>query len=135
MFLLLGWSWAKPVRIRPENLKSCRWGETAVPLSNFLLALLFFVFRRLLPQGIWAQLLLCGVSVSLTLCSLSLLPVSRMGGFFVLLGPKAGKVRNYMEKYGLVLYCCWRRASWIAIRSSRAVGDVVCVPDWLTEGG
>lgn len=109
LFLLLGWGWAKPVRIRPENLKGRRWGETAVslagPLSNFLLAMLCFGLRRWLPQGIWTQFLLYGVSVNLTLCFLNLLPVPPLDGFSVLctlVGLKGGKIRDFMEKYGLI---------------------------------
>lgn len=110
LFLLLGWGWARPVHIQPGNLKGRRWGEAAVsaagPLSNFLLAMLCYVVTILLPQGVWMQFLLYGVSVNLTLCFLNLLPVPPLDGFAVLralLGLRAGKVLDFMQKYGLIL--------------------------------
>ena len=92
LFLLLGWGWAAV--------------SAAGPLSNFLLAMLCYVVTILLPQGVWMQFLLYGVSVNLTLCFLNLLPVPPLDGFAVLralLGLRVGKVLDFMQKYGLIL--------------------------------
>ena len=96
LFLLLGWGWARPVHIQPGNLKGRRWGEAAVsaagPLSNFLLAMLCYVVTILLPQGVWMQFLLYGVP-----------PLDGFAVLRALLGLRAGKVLDFMQKYGLIL--------------------------------
>lgn len=109
LFVLLGWGYAKPVRIVPGNLRGRRWGEAAValagPVSNFVVAALFYALWSLLPAGAWSTFLYYGATVNLTLCFLNLLPVPPLDGFSVL---KAFLPLRYsftlarLQSYGLV---------------------------------
>ena len=110
LFVLLGWGYARPVRIVPGKLRGRKWGEAAVslagPVSNFVLAALFFALNVLLPQGIWSGFLLSGAQVNLTLCFLNLLPVPPLDGFSVLrafLPLKWTRELLYLERYGILV--------------------------------
>lgn len=52
LILIAGFGWAKPVMFNPDNLKNKHRDEIIIaiagPVSNFLLAILFFIIARLL---------------------------------------------------------------------------------------
>ena len=110
LFVLLGWGYARPVRIRPGSLKGRKWGEAAVslagPVSNFALAAVFYTLWRLLPEGMWSSFLLSGCLCNVTLCTLNLLPVAPLDGFSVLklfLPAKAAGFVLWMQRYGIMV--------------------------------
>lgn len=110
LFVLLGWGYARPVRIRVGNLRGRKWGEAAVsaagPAANFVLAGLFYALCVHLPGGWWSGFLLYGCSINLTLCFLNLLPVPPLDGFSLLrlvIPLKWSRFVFFMQRYGIVL--------------------------------
>ena len=108
MFVLLGWGYARPVRVRPGNLRLRKWGEAVVslagPFSNLLLAVLFYALWQLLPYGLWSDFLFYGCTTNVTLFALNLLPVAPLDGFTVLrllLPVKAMNFVFWMQRYGI----------------------------------
>ena len=107
-FVLLGWGYARPVRVRPGNLRLRKWGEAIVslagPVSNLLLAVLFYALWYVLPDGLWSSFLFYGCTTNVTLFALNLLPIAPLDGFTVLkllLPAKAMKFVFWMQRYGI----------------------------------
>jgi len=119
---------AKPVPINKYKLKGGAWGFALVaiagPLTNFILALLFFLVGHLTGaitiQGgeayyvageFWDTFVMLGVSVNLGFMLFNLIPIPPLDGSRVLyaIAPE-GAIRDFMmqiEKYGLlVIYFC-----------------------------
>ncbi|MGI5883335.1 MAG: site-2 protease family protein [Candidatus Spyradocola sp.] len=110
LFVLLGWGYAKPVRIQPGNLKGRKWGEALValagPLSNFFLAAVCFAVWRALPTGMWSGFFYSGATVNLTLCFLNLLPVPPLDGFAVvraLIPLRSYRAVAWLQRYGILI--------------------------------
>ena len=107
-YLLLGWGYARPVRITVGSIRHGKWGEALValagPVSNLLLGAVFYALWRYVPQGLWSGFLLYGCYTNLTLCVLNLVPVAPLDGFTVLklfLPLKAMKFVFWMQRYGI----------------------------------
>ena len=87
-YLLLGWGYARPVRITVGNIRHGKWGEALValagPLSNLVLGAVFYAWWGFVPQGLWSGFLLSGCCSNLTLCVLNLVPVAPLDGFELL---------------------------------------------------
>ncbi|MBQ8685115.1 MAG: site-2 protease family protein [Clostridia bacterium] len=118
MFAVVGFGWAKPVPINPNNFndykKGSLWTSAAGVIANYLTAFLFYplfvlVFYYLLPplQGKYAAnflyYLFNGLVVfSLSFCVFNLLPVYPLDGFRILdaANTKRGKVYWFLKQYG-----------------------------------
>ena len=107
-YLLLGWGYARPVRITVGNIRHGKWGEALValagPLSNLVLGAAFYALWRFAPQGLWSGFLLSGCCSNFTLCVLNLVPVAPLDAFSLLkllLPLKAMKFIFWMQRYGI----------------------------------
>lgn len=116
-FALVGFGWAKPVPINPNNFKKYRTGmaltASAGVLMNFLTALLiypvFFAVHRYLPgllpgylTSFLEQFTRYIYIYSLSFCVFNLLPFYPLDGFRVLdaLDRRRGKVTRFLRQYG-----------------------------------
>lgn len=116
-FALVGFGWAKPVPINPNNFKKYRTGmaltASAGVLMNFLTALLiypvFFAVYRYLPgllpgylTSFLEQFTRFIYIYSLSFCVFNLLPFYPLDGFRVLdaLDKRRGKVTRFLRQYG-----------------------------------
>ncbi len=112
--IILGW--AKPVPYNPYNLRPGRWSEAIVafagPAANILLALIFGTLLRvgILTQASWAtpafaEITAVIVVINILLAIFNLVPIPPLDGskiLFSLFPEKLYKVREFLEKYGLV---------------------------------
>ncbi len=119
---------AKPVPINTRKLKYREWGFALVaiagPLTNFLLAFLFFLVgystgllgvhggsMTYVPGSFWSMFMALGVNVNLGFMLFNIIPIPPLDGSRVLyaIAPE-GSIRIFMEqieKYGvLVIYFC-----------------------------
>lgn len=106
--------WAKPVPYNPYNLKNRRWGEMVVaiagPISNFLLALIFAMFIRLVAgdaAGMTSLVYVAAmiVQVNLVLAIFNLIPVPPLDGskiLFSILPNQYGQLRATLERFGFL---------------------------------
>jgi Zn-dependent protease len=107
--------WAKPVPYNPYNLRPSRWSEAIVagagPLSNIALAL---IFGLLLRSGVtmgWAtepfiEITAIIVFINIVLALFNLMPIPPLDGsklLFAVLPEKALVLREFFERYGLIL--------------------------------
>ena len=116
-FALVGFGWAKPVPINPNNFKKYRTGmaltASAGGLMNVLTALLiypvFFAIHRYLPgllpgylTSFLEQFTRFIYIYSLSFCVFNLLPFYPLDGFRVLdaLDKRRGKVTRFLRQYG-----------------------------------
>ena len=116
-FALVGFGWAKPVPINPNNFKKYRTGmaltASAGVLMNFLTVLLiypvFFAVHRYLPgllpgylTSFLEQFTRYIYIYSLSFCVFNLLPFYPLDGFRVLdaLDKRRGKVTRFLRQYG-----------------------------------
>lgn len=109
--------WAKPVPYNPYNLKPGRWSEAAVavagPASNIALALIFGLLLRIgVSSGAsWAgpafvQITTLIVFINILLAIFNLMPIPPLDGsklLFTILPDRLYKLREFLERYGLVL--------------------------------
>lgn len=107
--------WAKPVPYNPYNLRPGRWSEAQVaiagPASNILLALIFSLILRFGVSGGWAnpafvQITAVIVFINILLAIFNLMPIPPLDGskiLFAFLPDKFFELRNFFERYGLVL--------------------------------
>lgn len=106
--------WAKPVEWNPENVKNRRWGELMIsiagPLSNFFVAIVFGLVLRFfytyfsLP---FVQIVIYIVGINIVLGVFNLIPIAPLDGskiLFSFLRPRYWWVREWMEKYSLILF-------------------------------
>ena len=119
---------AKPVPINKYKLKYGEWGLALVaiagPLTNFVLAFLFFLIGHytglinscagelcFVTDNFWSTFLALGVSVNLGFMLFNIIPIPPLDGSRVLyaIAPEGG-IRSFMneiERYGLmVIYFC-----------------------------
>ncbi|MBR3164101.1 site-2 protease family protein [Candidatus Saccharibacteria bacterium] len=105
---------AKPVPINTRNLKFGEWGFALVaiagPLTNFLLALIFFLVGHytgwMLDSGFLGALMRMGVSVNLGFMLFNIIPIPPLDGSRVLyaLAPEgARRIMEGMERYGVMI--------------------------------
>ena len=106
--------WAKPVPYNPYNLRPGRWSEAIVamagPVSNIILALIFGLLLRIgVANSInpaFIQITTIIVFINILLAVFNLAPVPPLDGsklLFALFPNKIYKIREFFEKYGLVL--------------------------------
>lgn len=118
-FVLLGFGWAKPVPINPNNFKKykagCFWTSIAGVLANYLLAFIvwpLFILSLRIPQfgyftGVLQMTLSYVFSLSLVFFVFNLLPLYPLDGFrlVTVFNKKRGKVYKFLREKGvLVLY-------------------------------
>ncbi len=104
---------AKPVPFNPARLRYDEWGMALVaaagPLTNFVIAFIFYAFYVLLPLGdsnLAKQFLEVGVSVNLGFFVFNMLPIPPLDGSRVMYALAPDFVRRgmeVMEQYGLVV--------------------------------
>ena len=94
LIIIAGFGWAKPVMFNPENLKNRHRDEIIIaiagPVSNFLLAILFFIVARLLymVDGIgvdFIQLIVIWGVINFGLFVFNLIPIPPLDGSHVYL--------------------------------------------------
>lgn len=106
--------WAKPVPVNPRYLRDQRFGEAKVslagPAANFALALVFGLALRFLPIGDMypslAVIFQSIVYINLLLAAFNLLPIPPLDGSHILFSflPRSmGKVKTFLQQYGLML--------------------------------
>ena len=107
--------WAKPVPYNPYNLKNQKWGAglvgVAVPLSNFLIALIFgliirsYSYLTFLPPSFFEIASLI-VFINILLAVFNMVPIPPLDGskvLFALLPYKWHNIQMFLERYGLIL--------------------------------
>ena len=117
-FALVGFGWAKPVPVNPNNFTNYRkgsfWTSAAGIITNYITAFLFYplfvlVAYYLIPvlAGKYAavflnRLFFCLFAYSLSFCVFNLLPFYPLDGFRMVdaLNKKQGKVYNFLRRYG-----------------------------------
>ncbi len=109
--------WAKPVPINPYNFKDQKYGEIKVsiagPVSNLILAIVFGLFLRFIPdalaqynQGIIVTLATVVVEINIWLAIFNLIPIPPLDGSWILfsfLPSSMASVENFLRKYGIVV--------------------------------
>lgn len=103
---------AKPVPFNPDRVRYDEWGAAFValagPLTNFLLAFVFFGVYALLGapgEGIAAQILVIAVTVNLGFFVFNMIPIPPLDGSRVLYALAPEFVRRGMEmieRYGII---------------------------------
>ena len=104
---------AKPVPFNPARVRGEEWGAALVavagPLTNFLLAFLFFATWVLFGapvEGIAADIFTAGVSINLGFFIFNMLPIPPLDGSRVLYALAPEFVRRgfeFIERYGVML--------------------------------
>jgi Zn-dependent protease len=103
--------WAKPVPINPNNFHDPRKGmllcALAGPLTNFSLALIFVILRKLIPlHGFFEYILINGIFINLVLGTFNLIPIPPLDGSrivsYFLKGEWFYKY-NRLEPYGILI--------------------------------
>ncbi len=107
-FLLLGFGWAIPVPINPNNFKNRRAGCIAVSLAgigvNLLLAFIAsFFYVLLIGKTVWAYLFFYMMFINIVFATFNLLPIAPLDGFSLVesLAPQSAYVR-FMKENRLV---------------------------------
>lgn len=118
MFAFVGFGWAKPVPINPNNFndykKGCLWTSAAGVIANYIMAFVFYpVFvltvAYLLPvfAGKYMSVFLYALTYalfaySLSFCVFNLLPVYPLDGFRIVdaVNRKRSKVYRFLRQYG-----------------------------------
>ncbi len=113
--IILGW--AKPVPYNPYNLRPGRWSEALVafagPGANIVLALVFGLFLRftISTGASWFNedflfITSLVVFINILLAIFNLIPIPPLDGskiLFAIFPEKFLELRNFFERYGLVL--------------------------------
>lgn len=117
-FALVGFGWAKPVPVNPNNFKNYRrgvfWTSAAGIITNYIMAFFFFPLALLVSYfattflaGKYAAIFLerlftCLYMYSLSFCVFNLLPFYPLDGFRMVdaLNKKRGNIYNFLRRYG-----------------------------------
>ncbi|MBU1255249.1 site-2 protease family protein [Patescibacteria group bacterium] len=119
--------WAKPVPFNPRNLRDQRYGEAKVaaagPLANILVALVFGLFIRFMPEQFLVstnliQIFGLIVFLNILLAVFNLIPIPPLDGskiLFAFLPRSLDNIRVFLEKYGtfLLLFFIFFAFQWI----------------------
>lgn len=107
--------WAKPVPYNPYNLRDQKYGSAKVaiagPAANFLVALVFGLAMRFLPEQILIssglyQIFSLIVLLNLLLAVFNLVPIPPLDGskvLFSFLPSSLDDVKMFLERYGMFL--------------------------------
>lgn len=103
-------AYAKPVPYNPYNLKNQKWGPAMVavagPAANFLLAISFAIFVRVLPASNFTSILSVIVYVNVLLMIFNLVPIPPLDGskiLYAFLPDSAVGIRNFLDKHGFII--------------------------------
>lgn len=114
-FTLVGFGWAKPVPIEPNNFKKYRLGlgltASAGIVMNYIMAFLFYplflVVLNFMPAITFltpflTYLLSMLYAYSLSFCVFNLLPLYPLDGFRIVdaLNKRRGKIYRFLRRYG-----------------------------------
>jgi Zn-dependent protease len=117
-FALVGFGWARPVPVNPNNFKKYRsgafWTSAAGIIANYIMAFIFYpilvlVMVYVLPmvEGKYAEVFLYWLFTalfmySLSFCVFNLLPFYPLDGFRIIdaLDRKKGKAYQFLRQYG-----------------------------------
>lgn len=119
-FTFVGFGWAKPVPVNPNNFRRYRLGSgltaSAGVIVNYISALIFFPFFLLVVQYGYSSmpyylylflyyLTLLLYSYSLSICVFNLLPLYPLDGFRIVeaCSRKHGKIYRFLRKYGYII--------------------------------
>ena len=137
-FTLVGFGWAKPVPIEPNNFKKYRLGlgltASAGIVTNYLMAFLFYplflVVLNFMPEitfltSFLTVFLYMLYAYSLSFCVFNLLPLYPLDGFRIVdaLNKRRGKIYRFLREYGYYIllflivesFLCRILASYIPI--------------------
>lgn len=121
MFAFVGFGWAKPVPINPDNFKNRRlgsfWTAIAGVFLNFIFAFLFYPVYSLafswffgaatktLGHYLFFYLAYYLFTFSLNFCAFNLLPLYPLDGFRVVdsFKKKRGRVYRFLRDYGYII--------------------------------
>lgn len=143
-FTLVGFGWAKPVPINPNNFKKYRLGlgltASAGVIVNFLSALLFYPLNMVVGSYGWRlneviyvflfYLTNCLWVYSLSFCVFNLLPFYPLDGFRIVdaLNRRRGKVYRFLRQYGQYILLFLIAESFICNMFVRMGVDIM---DWF----
>lgn len=111
LLLVAGFGWARPVQVTPSYFRHPRRDDILVsvagPLSNLVLALVFFPVMFFAPLPEWfAPFVSSAYYINLTLFFLNLLPIPPLDGYHIvkgLFGRRNIKFFWTYERYGFVV--------------------------------
>ncbi len=115
-FTFVGFGWAKPVEVNPNNFKKYRLGmgltASAGVIMNYVMAFLIFPLWQVIlvyyyaPVGGYFAMFLCDFAemlftYSLCFCVFNLLPLFPLDGFRILdaLNKRRGKIYRFLQQY------------------------------------
>lgn len=117
--------WAKPVPYNPYNLKPGRWSEALVagagPASNILIALIFGLILRFGQESLSpavVSITIIVVFINIILAVFNLMPIPPLDGskiLYAIFPDWADKVRDTLERYGLLLVILFIFVAWSLI--------------------
>ena len=119
-FTFVGFGWAKPVEVNPNNFKKHRLGmgltASAGVIMNYVMAFLIFPLWQVIlvyyyaPVGGYFAMFLCDFAemlftYSLCFCVFNLLPLFPLDGFRILdaLNKRRGKIYRFLQQYGQII--------------------------------
>lgn len=119
-FTFVGFGWAKPVEVNPNNFKKYRLGmgltASAGVIMNYVMAFLIFPLGQVIhiyyhtPFGGYFAMFLCDFAemlftYSLCFCVFNLLPLFPLDGFRILdaLNKRRGKIYRFLRQYGQII--------------------------------
>lgn len=143
-FTLVGFGWAKPVPINPNNFRKPRLGlgltASAGVITNYLCAFLFcplfLLIAEFMPEitfltAFLRELTSALVAYSLSFCIFNLLPLYPLDGFRIVdaLNKRRGKIFRFLRQYGHYILLFLIAESFICRIFSHNLG--IYQMDWL----